>query len=409
MKKRYLVVILLIMLFGLCNVKALVVGDCKVLLSFKLNSSLDEDSYICKGRDYGISGEAIYYDNANNTVYFNNLNAYYLSNWDENVTINLAGSNNISLLHLSDVKVKITGDGSLKFKQNSFVKKVSNGEPIYTFIYKGKVVLNESKKIFEGQKNEFEDNYDVLKSINGLPKEYNESDYVLEQATDYTKMNSVVVTDSWLTGHITTNLESLVEDGFGIVRYVVEDKKEEESETNNVLQTENVIFISDQKVDKKYQLKEEDLKEKEVAEKVNENLDDKDLISLYDVSVYNGKQEVLMKNGKYTIKIKLDESSSNYDDYQIIYVSDDGEIVEYIDGYIEDGYIVFETTHLSHYGVIANPVEVEVVNTKRVDWNLIAKLLIIVGFITFSLITWLIIVNCYFHATKRRKRTKKAV
>lgn len=411
MKKRYLVVILLLMLFTVNNVKALTVDDCKVLISFKLSSSLDEDSYICKGRDYGNSGESIYYDNANNTVYFNNLNAYYLSNWDESITINLAGSNNISFLHLSDVKIRITGNGSLKFKQNSFVKKVSNGEPIYAYIYKGKAVLNDNKKIFEGLKDEFINNYSELQKINNLPKEYNEKDYVLEQVPDYVKMTSVVVTGSWLTDHITTDLASYVEDGFGIVRYVEENKKEETSEVkqNNVLQTENVIFISEENVDEKYQLKEEDLKEKEVAEKVNEKLDDKDLISLYDVSVYNGKQEVVMKDGKYTIKIKLDENSVNYSNYQIIYVDDDGEIEEYIDGYVEDGYIVFETTHLSHYGIIGDSINVDVVNPKRVDWNLIAKLFIIIGFIVVSLSAWLIIVNCYFSKTKKRKRTKKAM
>lgn len=411
MKKRYLAVFFLLMLLSLSGVKALVVDDCKVLVSFKLNSSLDEDSYICKGRGYGNSGEAIYYDNANNTVYFNNANIFYFSNWDEEVTINLAGSNNISLLHLSDVKIKVTGNGSLKFKQNSFVKKVSNGESIYQVSYKGKMVLNDNKKIFEGKKNEFVENYDVLKELNNLPKEYNEKDYVFEQSLDYTKMTSVLVTDSWLTDHINTNLSKSVVDGFGFVQYVtVEDKKEEKSveEQSNVLQTENVIFISDQKVDKKYKLKEEDLKEKEVAEKVNENLEDKDLLSLYDVSVYNGKQEVSMKNGKYTIKIKLDENSNNYDNYQIIYVNDAGEIEEYIDGYIEDGYIVFETSHLSHYGVIANHVEVQAVNTKRVDWSFIAKLGIIGGFITVSLGAWLLIVNCYFKTTKKRKRTRKA-
>ena len=397
------------MFLSFVNVRALTVDDCKVLVSFKLNSSLDEDSYICKGRDYGNSGEAIYYDNANNTVYFNNLNAYYLSNWDESITINLAGSNNISLLHLSNVKVKITGEGSLKFKQNSFVKKVSNGEPIYEFIYKDKVILNENKKIFEGQKEEFIRNYNNLKVINNLPKEYNEKDYVFEQVPDYMKMTSVVVTNSWLTEHVTTDLVSSVEDGFGIVRYVKEENKEVETSNveDNVLQTENVIFISEEKVDQKYELKEEDLKEKEVAEKVNENLDNKDLISLYDVSVYNGKQEVVMKNGKYTIKIKLEGNVEDYANYQIIYVNDNGDIEEYIDGYIEDGYIVFETTHLSHYGVIANHVDMEVVNTKRVDWNFVSKIVIIIGFITVSLVTWLILVNCYFSKTKKRKRTKK--
>ena len=398
------------MLLSLSSVKALTVEDCKVLVSFKLNSSLDEDSYICKGRDYGISGQAIYYDSANNVVYFNNLNAYYLSNYDESITINLAGSNNISLLHLSDVKINITGNGSLKFKQNSFVKKVSNGESIYEFIYKDKVVLNENKKIFEGRINDFVENYEVLRKINNLPKEYNEKDYVLEQALEYTKMTSVVVTDSWLSEHITTKLNIGVVDGFGLVQYVEESKKEEKKEVEpSVLQTENVIFISEEKVDKKYQLKEEDLKEKEVAEKVNENLDDKDLISLYDVSVYNGKNEVAMKDGQYTIKIKLDDSVEAYDNYQIIYVNNEGKIEEYIDGYIEDGYIVFETSHLSQYGVIAKPIEVSVVNRKVFDWKLLAKIGIILGFITVSFGIWLLIVNRYLMTTRKHRKTSKRV
>ncbi len=398
------------MLFSLSSVKALTVGDCKVLVSFKLNSSLDEDSYICKGRDYGVSGQAIYYDSANNTVYFNNLNAYYLSNYDESITINLAGSNNISLLHLSDIKVNIIGNGSLKFKQNSFIKKVSNGESIYTFTYKGKKILNEEEKIFEGRIEDFVLNYDVLKTTNKLPDEYNENDYVLEQALEFTKMTSVVVTDSWLNEHINTKLDATVEDGFGMVQYVEESKKEEKIEVEqSVLQTENVIFISDQKVDKKYKLKEEDLKEKEVAEKVNENLDDKDLISLYDVSVYNGKKEVLMKDGKYTIKIKLDDNSNNYDNYQIIYVNDDGNIEEYIDGYLEDGYIVFETSHLSQYGVIAKPIEVSVVKTKKIDWKLLVKIGIILGFITVSFGAWLLIVNRYLNSTKKHRKSYKRV
>ena len=48
-----------------------------------------------------------------------------------------------------------------------------------------------------------------------------------------------------------------------------------------------------------------------------------------------------MKDGKYTIKIKLDNNIDNYENYQIIYVNDDGEIEEYIDGRIEGEYIVF--------------------------------------------------------------------
>ena len=73
-----------------------------------------------------------------------------------------------------------------------------------------------------------------------------------------------------------------------------------------------------------------------------------------------------MKDGKYTIKIKLDNNIDNYENYQIIYVNDDGEIEEYIDGRIEGEYIVFNTSHLSQYGVIASPVLEEEVVSKVV-------------------------------------------
>ena len=102
---------------------------------------------------------------------------------------------------------------------------------------------------------------------------------------------------------------------------------------------------------------------------MSETLDEgKDLVSLYDVSVYDGSKIVEMKNGKYTIKIKIDEEITNYNNYQIIYVNENGEIEEYIDGKVEDGYVVFETSHLSQYGIIADqvatPVKVQASNEK---------------------------------------------
>ena len=72
-----------------------------------------------------------------------------------------------------------------------------------------------------------------------------------------------------------------------------------------------------------------------------------------------------MKNGKYTMKIKLDNNIDKYENYQIIYVNDNGEIEEYIDGHIEGEYIVFNTSHLSQYGVIASPVIKEELATKE--------------------------------------------
>lgn len=421
MKKRYLAIILLSFFSCLLNVNALTIDDCKVLASYKLYSSLDEENYICKGEEYGSSTDAIYYSGKGNTIYLNGLDAYYFTNWEEyDVTLDITGVNNISMLHVSDSKFKVTGSGSLKFKQNSFVKKVINGESVYQYVYNGKTVLNSDKNIYEGMTLEFEEDYELLKEKNNLPEEYNLEDYVLVQAIDYTKMTSVTVTESWIKEYIDTALNTSLENGFGIIQYVKPAKEEapettrdETEKKDNQLETDNVILISDKKVNKKYELKEEDLTDQEVAVKVSENIE-KDLVSFYDVTVYNGKKEVSMKNGKYTIKIKLDSDIDKYENYQIIYVNDNGEIEEYIDGVLEGDYIVFETSHLSQYGVIASPVpevieEDVVVTPVTKDYTFVAnvfKISILVVFIlgaTF-LITITVLKSGMLSSMKRKKK-----
>ena len=53
------------------------------------------------------------------------------------------------------------------------------------------------------------------------------------------------------------------------------------------------------------------------------------------------------------IKILLEEDLRGYKNYQVVYIKD-GKIVEEMPTKIEGNYIVFETTHLSEYGIIAN-------------------------------------------------------
>ena len=373
MKKKYLAVILLLIICSIAKVNALTIDNCEVLASYKLYSSLDEENYICKGKEYGSSNDAIYYSGSGSKISLNNFNAYYFTNWEEyEVIIDIKGDNNISMLRLSDSKFSVTGSGSLKFKQNSFVKKVINGEPVYQYVYKDKTVVDSDKKIYEGIQEEFEENYEHLKEINKLPSEYNLEDYELVQVVDYTKMIPVVVTDEWIKQHISTELVIETVDGFGVVKYETPKTEKapestgDKNKKNNQLETDNVILISDKKVNTKYKLKEENLIEHEVADKVSEKLE-KDLVTLYDVSVYNGKKQVSMKNGQYTLKIKLDSDVDKYENYQIIYVNDNGEIEEYIDGRIEGEYIVFKTSHLSQYGVIANPVVPETPMVSKVD------------------------------------------
>lgn len=52
------------------------------------------------------------------------------------------------------------------------------------------------------------------------------------------------------------------------------------------------------------------------------------------------------------IRIALPDNLKGYNKYEIVYISN-GEIKETIPAAAENGYIVFETNHLSQYGIIA--------------------------------------------------------
>ncbi len=398
-------------MFFTIKVSALTVGDCKVLVSFKLNSSLDEDSYICKGTSYGFEGDPIYYDGTGNTISLNKFSAYYFTNWDEEVVLNIKGNNNISLLHISDVAINVEGNGLLKFKTNSFAKKVVNGDAVYQYVYDKKIILMDNKKIYEGTVEDFVRDYNSLKELNKLPDEYNETNYELVQVEDYTKMSSLAITSAWFTKRISTRLKTYVEDGYGVIKYVAPPVKKEvkEDSKNSVLKTSNVVLITDKKVDKKYKLKEKNLKSTKVAQQLSSSLDNgKDLVSLYDVSVYNGNDVVEMKDGKYTIKIKIDGKMADYENYQIIYVNDNGDIEEYIDGVVENGYIVFKTTHLSQYGVIADQVEMATVginkSNKLLNWKTFIKLSIL-GMVAVG--SMLVLLQLNYKSKHIRKRARK--
>ena len=421
MKKRYLAVILLAMFSFLINGKALVVGDCDVLLSYKQNSSLDEDKYICKGRVYGVSTDSIYYSGTGNVVKINNFKAYYMVNYGE-VTLDISGNNEVSLFHANSNIVNVTGNGLFKFKEVSYVKKVINGGSVFNYEFNGTMVLDENKKIYEGTNTEFISNYETLKKINKLSETFNYDDYVVSAVNDYTKSTPVVVSDTWFTQHINTNLNtSITGDGFGLVEYVKEEEtKQEEKQVvvseastkkdDNTLESNNVIFVSEKKLNKKYKLSVEDKKEKEVAKKIDELLEDSNLLDLYDISVTNGKKEVSMKNGKYTIKIKLDEGYDKYTDFKVIYVNDD-EIKEYIDATIVDGYLVFETSHLSQYGIVATPIVTEysiIYSNINDDINYVSwlKVLFLLSLliISFSLISLIALKSNLIKPRKKKRR-----
>ncbi|MBQ6323729.1 MAG: hypothetical protein IJI22_02735 [Bacilli bacterium] len=86
-----------------------------------------------------------------------------------------------------------------------------------------------------------------------------------------------------------------------------------------------------------------------LEEKFNKEKD-ATILSLYDLTMYN-ENSIVELTGKFTITLPFDKTQK-FDTYKVIYINEDGEIVEVIDPTIEDNKIVFETTHLSAYGVV---------------------------------------------------------
>ena len=66
------------------------------------------------------------------------------------------------------------------------------------------------------------------------------------------------------------------------------------------------------------------------------------------------------------IRIALPEDLKGFNKYEVVYISND-EIKETLPATVEDGYIVFETTHLSEYGIVATEKINNIENPKTGD------------------------------------------
>ena len=119
-------------------------------------------------------------------------------------------------------------------------------------------------------------------------------------------------------------------------------------ETTNYIESSTDINGSitfEKEVSKNYTL---DIKKVEVKKE----LADKNVKYLVDINILENGEVVKIDNIKMQIRIALPEELKEYKNYEVVYISND-EIKETIPATIEDGYIVFETTHLSEYGIVA--------------------------------------------------------
>ena len=97
---------------------------------------------------------------------------------------------------------------------------------------------------------------------------------------------------------------------------------------------------------------------------VNKNLTSKNVKYVVDINVLENGQIVKISDTKMKIRIALPEDLKGFNKYEVVYISND-EIKETIPATVEDGYIVFATSHLSQYGIVATNVEEKTEQTKN--------------------------------------------
>ena len=121
---------------------------------------------------------------------------------------------------------------------------------------------------------------------------------------------------------------------------------------------------------------------------VKKELSDKNVKYLVDINILENGKVVKIDNIKMRIRIALPEELKEYKKYEVVYILND-EIKETIPATIEDGYIVFETTHLSEYGIVATEKISNIENPKTGDnigVYVILSIMSVLGIITAVII-----------------------
>ena len=123
---------------------------------------------------------------------------------------------------------------------------------------------------------------------------------------------------------------------------------------------------------------------------VKKELADKNVKYVVDINVLENGHIVEINDTKMKIRIALPEDLKGYKKYEVVYIKDN-QIQETIPATIEDGYIVFETTHLSHYGIVATEKSLNtniIENPKtgdNVGFYIVTSILSIIGIVGLGL------------------------
>ena len=95
---------------------------------------------------------------------------------------------------------------------------------------------------------------------------------------------------------------------------------------------------------------------------VKKELAFKNIKYIVDINVLKDGEVVKISDNKMKIKVALPNDLKGYKKYEVVYISND-EIKETIPATVKDGYIVFETSHLSEYGIIVEDKNINNPNT----------------------------------------------
>ena len=134
--------------------------------------------------------------------------------------------------------------------------------------------------------------------------------------------------------------------------------KETVKEIQSTGETEAKIEFA-KEVSKNYKL---DIKPIEVKE----DLTNKNVKYVVDINIFDGDTKVSIKDTDMTIRVKLPEDLKGFNKYEVVYIKD-GNIEENFDAKINGDYLVFKTTHLSEYGIIATNTANSSNNTENIS------------------------------------------
>lgn len=153
-----------------------------------------------------------------------------------------------------------------------------------------------------------------------------EKDTLIKEDNGYERYKNVTLYASWIKNSSDEDAVKEIENTTGI----------------------KTIISFEKEVSKDYTL---DIKQIDIKKE----LADKNIKFLVDINVLEGVNIVKINNIKMKIKIALPDNLKGYTKYEVVYI-DNNEVKETIPAKVENGYIVFETSHLSQYGIVATSI-----------------------------------------------------